>query len=111
MAGFIAGVIFGGTFIALVMIVFLFASPAPAALSRANTVWWAFTVTIAVLIGYVYAGVLQWDGAWRALILGLVYLTAVVAGSWVFRRTSEKDFRRAVLWLLVALSVFALIGD
>jgi uncharacterized membrane protein YfcA len=109
--GFLSGVIIGATYIALVMIVFLFATPARATVSRANTVYWAFILSISLIGAYAATGVLDWDGTWRSLLLGLLYLAAVVAGTRVFRVTRERDFRRYVLWLLLALSAMAMVGN
>ena len=111
LVGFVSGVILGATFIALVMIVFLFASPERAVVSRANTVYWAFSLSVALIVGYAVTGVLDWDGAWRSLLVGVVYLAGTVLGARIFRLTPEKDFRRAVLWLLVMLSGIAVVGD
>ena len=110
LVGFGSGVVLGATFIALTMVVFLFASPAPAAVSRANAVYWGFSVGVVVILGYSLAGILSWDDVWRSGIVGLVYLAGVTAGSVAFRATNERDFRRAALWLLVVLSVIALLG-
>ena len=111
LVGFISGVILGATFIALLMIVFLFASPVSAAQSRANTIYWVFSVGVAIIVGYAWMGVLEWGDVWRSILIGAVYLLAATIGAAFFRSTTERSFRRIALFLLLALSTFALIGN
>ena len=106
--GFLSGIIFGLTTTSLLMMVFLFSIPVSAAVSRANAIHWVFTLMVSTTAGYALAGVLTWDAVWRSLIVGVLYLLAAVAGSALFRVTPERNFRQAVLWLLVVLSAIAL---
>jgi uncharacterized membrane protein YfcA len=107
--GLLSGIIFGITNTSLAMMVFLFAIPASAAVSRANAIHWVFTLMVSTTLGYILAGVLTWDAIWRSLLVGVVYLLAAIAGSALFRVTPERNFRKAVLWLLVVLSAVALV--
>ena len=109
--GFLGGIVVGATYIAIAVIVFLFASPASAAVSRANVVHWMFYVGAATLIGYVWTGVLSATDLWRSLLVGAVYLLGAVLGSSLFRSSSEQNFRKLVLWLLLGLSALALVGN
>jgi len=106
---FAAGIILGATYIALVMIVFLFACPASAAISRANTVHWAFLLSAALIVAYALTGILTLADAWRSLLVGLVYLAGATLGAAAFRAVSERSFRRAALWLLMALALLGLV--
>ncbi|MFT5175185.1 MAG: putative membrane protein YfcA [Gammaproteobacteria bacterium] len=106
--GFLSGIIFGLTTTSLLMMVFLFSIPAAAAVSRANAIHWVFTLMVCTTVGYALTGVLTWDAVWRSLLVGVLYLVAAVAGSALFRVTPERNFRQAVLWLLVLLSGIAL---
>jgi uncharacterized membrane protein YfcA len=110
LVAFVSGVILGATYIALVMIVFLFACPVPATTSRANTVYWAFILTVWLIGAYAFTGILDADGAWRALLLGMVYLAGTALGTAIFRTVSERDFRRVALWLLLFLAGVGLVG-
>lgn len=110
LAGWVSGVVLGATFIALVMVVFLFASPARAAIARANAVYWGFATSVALIVGYSFSGLIVWDDVWRSAIVGVFYLAGAVMGSRVFRVTRETDFRRVVLLLLLTLSGAALLG-
>ena len=47
------------------------------------------------------------EDLWRAILVGIAYLAGTGAGVWWFRRSGERAFRRAVLWLLLG---FAAIG-
>lgn len=110
LVGFFSGVVLGATFIALTMIVFLFGCPARAAVSRANALYWSFSVSIVIIAIYAMNGILGWDDVWRSVPVGVIYLVAAMLGSAAFRAARERDFRRVVLWVLVTLSAFALLG-
>jgi uncharacterized membrane protein YfcA len=109
--GFLGGAVLGATFIALIVIVFMFASPASAAVSRANVVHWMFFVGMAIIASYIWTGVLTWTDLWRSLFVGAIYLLGAVLGSALFRSTTERGVRKVVLWLLLGLSGMALVGS
>ena len=46
---------------------------------------------------------------WRSTLIGVVYMSATGAGSSLFRRTSEHNFRKVVLWLLLGLALAGLL--
>jgi hypothetical protein len=103
--GVLSGVVVGATFIALVFMIFIYALPAPAAVSRANGIFWGFVTTVAMVPLFMVSGQLVWDDFWRAGLVGLVFLGSAWFGAHRFRRTQEGRFRRIVLLLLLALSV------
>lgn len=104
-AGVLTGIVFGASYLALLTSVFLLATPAPAAVSRANIIVWGFVAGLVFIASQVYLDNVDWAEAGRAAMLGVVYLVAAALGARQFRRVDEAQFRRAVLWLLLFLSV------
>ena len=107
--GFLAGVVLGATYIALVAIIFFFSLPASGAESRANSVFWGVILSCVLIATHMGLGNISIDDLWRATLVGLAYLAGTGAGAWCFRRVGERGFRRAVLWLLLGLAVIGLV--
>lgn len=105
--GVLTGIVFGATYLALLTSLFLLAGPDPAAVSRANIIVWGFVAGLMFIAGQVYLDNVGWAEAGRAAMLGVVYLVAGTLGARAFRKVGEVQFRRAVLWLLLFLSVVA----
>ncbi|MCB1740345.1 MAG: sulfite exporter TauE/SafE family protein [Gammaproteobacteria bacterium] len=108
--GLLTGIAMGATYIALMLVAFLLATPARPQTTRAITVYWACALGVALCIGHFLTGSLSLSDIWRSALVGIVYLLAAVLGSACFRRASERSFRQAVLWLLMILSGLALVG-
>lgn len=108
--GLFAGVVFGATYIALVAMIFFFSLPASGAESRANAVYWGVLLTYVLIAMHMALGNITVDDLWRAALLGVSYLAGTGAGVWCFRRTAERRFRRAVLWLLLGLATIGLVA-
>ena len=108
--GVFAGVVFGATYIALVAMIFFFSLPASGAESRANAVYWGVLLTYVLIAMHMALGNITVDDLWRAALLGISYLAGTGAGVWCFRRTAERRFRRAVLWLLLGLATIGLVA-
>ena len=108
--GLLAGVVLGATYIALVAMIFFFSLPASGAESRANAVFWSSSLSCALIAGHIALGNITVDDLWRSALLGIVYLAGTGAGVWCFRRTGEREFRRAVLWLLLGLAAIGLVA-
>jgi uncharacterized protein len=104
LAGAAAGIILGATLIAFLMMVFLFASPASAAVSRANAVMWGFVMTGGLISAWLIIGSLDWPQFWRSIAIGVIYLLGSTVGAAAFRRTSEHNFRKVVLWFMLTLA-------
>lgn len=102
--GLMAGIALGATFIALVAMVFFFANPSSANISRANAVYWGFFTVVPLLVYHFSVGNIVLSDVWRVALVGLVYLGATMCGARAFRASGERLFRRAVLWLLLLLA-------
>ena len=108
--GLLAGLVFGATYIALVAVIFFFSLPASGAESRANAVFWGVLLSLVFIATHMALGNIAAEGLWRMILLGFVYLAGTAAGAWWFRRTGERGFRRAVLWLLLGLAAVGLVA-
>ncbi len=108
--GVLAGVVLGATYIALVAMIFFFALPVSGAQSRANAVFWGIVLSFVLIATHMGLGNTTTDALWRAALLGIFYLAGTGAGMWWFRRTGERGFRRAVLWLLLGLAGVGLVA-
>jgi len=108
--GVLAGVVLGATYIALVVMIFLFSLPASGAESRANAVFWSLAISAVLIATHVVLGTVTAHDLWRATLVGTVYLAGTAAGAWCFRRTGERQFRRVVLWLLLGLAAVGLLA-
>ena len=108
--GLFAGVVLSATYIALVAVIFFFSLPASGAESRANAVYWGVLLSYVLIATHMLLGNITVDDLWRAALLGASYLAGTGAGAWCFRRTAERGFRRAVLWLLLGLATIGLVA-
>ena len=108
--GVLAGAVLGATYIALVAVIFFFALPVSGAQSRANAVFWGIILSFVLVATHMALGNTTADDLWRAALLGIFYLAGAGAGVWWFRRTGEREFRRAVLWLLLGLAGIGLVA-
>ena len=108
--GVLAGAVLGATYIALVVMIFFLSLPASGAESRANAVFWGLVISAVLIATHVVLGNVTAQDLWRAALLGTFYLAGAAAGTWCFRRTGERGFRRAVLWLLLGLAAVGLVA-
>ena len=103
LAGVVAGFVLGATYIAFVMVMFIMAGPASAAISRATAIFWGFVLGLLIVGMHMAMGNVSWSDMWRSGLLGLVYLFGTSIGARWFRQVSEVDFRKTVLWFLLLL--------
>ena len=110
LVGILAGAVLGATYIALVVMIFFFSLPVSGAQSRANAVCWGVIISFILISTHVVLGNTTFEDFWRSMLLGVFYLAGTGAGIWLFRRTGERNFRRAVLWLLLGLAGVGLVA-
>ena len=110
LVGVVAGVVLGATYIALVAMIFFFALPGSGAQGRANAVFWGVILSLVLIATHMVLGNTAFDDLWRAGLVGIAYLAGTGVGMRWFRRTGERAFRRAVLWLLLGLAVVGLVA-
>ena len=110
LVGILAGAVLGATYIALVVMIFFFSLPVSGAQSRANAIFWGIIISFALISTHMFIGNTTFEDLWRSVLLGAFYLAGAGAGVWWFRRTGERNFRRAVLWLLLGLAGIGLVA-
>lgn len=104
LAGLIAGIALGATMIAFVIMMYFFAAPVAAAVSRANGVFWGFAMTGLLIFAHIGLGNLSFDDIWQSALLGLLYLAGTEFGARTFRKTNERNFRKGVMWMMLGLA-------
>lgn len=107
--GALSGTILGATYIALPAMIFLFAGPDPAPVSRSNAIVWIFFMSATVLCVMAFKGQVTIGDLQKAAILGVGYCLGVVSGARLFRNVHEAVFRRLVLVLLLSLSIIGFV--
>lgn len=109
LVGLVSGIILGATFIALPIMIFFFAGPAPAVQARADAIVWGLFTSTAMILIFVYEELIGVRELWQATLLALFYMLGVYIGAHAFSKASEQRFRQLVLALLLALSVVGVV--
>lgn len=107
-AGIVSGTVFGGTYIALVAVVFVLLGPYDKDQGRTLIISWSFFAVLGFAVNSVFSGTTGIDDVVTALPGAATYLAGTWLGSHGFRKSSEKLFRRAAISTLLALSVINL---
>jgi uncharacterized membrane protein YfcA len=108
-AGICSGIVFGGSYIALVAVVFILLGPYDKQQGRTLIISWAtFTVLGFALISIV-SGTTGIDDLVVAAPGAVSYLVGTWLGSMGFHNSSEKLFRHAAIAILLCLSAVNLI--
>jgi len=108
--GICAGVVFGGTYIALVAVVFILLGPYDKDEGRTLIISWSFFTVLGFALISAVSGTTGVDDVITALPGAATYLLGTWMGSHGFRKSSEKLFRRAAIATLLALSLFNLVS-
>jgi hypothetical protein len=107
--GVCSGVVFGGSYIALVAVVFILLGPYDKDQGRTLIISWAtFTV-----LGFAFISVASGTTGVNDVIAAAPGAASYLLGTWIgsqgFRNSSEKLFRRAAIVILLCLSAVNLI--
>lgn len=108
--GVIAGIVFGGSYIALVAVVAILLGPYDKHQGRTLIISWSFCVVIAFASMSALAGTTTVDDVITAAPGAATYLLGTWLGSLGFGKASESLFRRSAIATLLALSVFNIVG-
>ncbi len=109
-AGFIAGFVFGGTYVALLAVAVILLGPYDKHQGRTLIISWTFfTVLGFAAISFAF-GSTQIDDITVALPGAVTYLVGSWLGSRGFHLASEKLFRHLALSTLLILSLFSLVS-
>ena len=105
-----AGIVFGGTYIALVAVVAILLGPYDKNEGRTLIISWSFFAVIGFALISAVSGTTGVNDVVIALPGAATYLLGTWIGSHGFRKSSEKLFRRASISTLLALSLFNLLS-
>ena len=109
-AGFIAGFVFGGTYVALLAVAFILLGPYDKHQGRTLIISWTFFTVLGFAVISFWFGSTQISDIGVALPGAATYLLGSWLGSHGFHLASEKLFRRLALSTLLMLSLFSLIN-
>jgi uncharacterized protein len=108
--GSCAGIIFGGTYIALIAVVFILLGPYDKHAGRTLIISWAFFTVLGFALVSAVSGTTGIDDVITAGPGAASYLLGTWIGSHGFRKSSEKLFRRAAIVTLLVLSIINLVS-
>jgi len=108
--GSISGAIFGGTYIALVAVVFILLGPYDKHAGRTLIISWSFFTVLGFALISALSGTTGVDDVIAAAPGAATYLLGAWIGSHGFRKSGEKLFRRAAIATLLALSIINLVS-
>lgn len=107
--GICAGIIFGGTYIALIAVVSILLGPYNKHEGRTLIIAWTFFTVIAFALVSAFSGTTTGDDVLIALPGAASYMFGTWLGSKGFRQSSEKLFRRGSIGTLLLLALFNLV--
>ncbi len=104
--GACAGIVFGGTYIALIAVVAILLGPYDKNTGRTLIISWSFFSVLGFASISAFSGTTGIDDIVTALPGAATYMIGTWLGSHGFSRSSEKLFRRVAITTLLGLSVF-----
>ncbi|MEM7561814.1 MAG: sulfite exporter TauE/SafE family protein [Pseudomonadota bacterium] len=107
--GVIAGIVFGGSYIALVTVVAILLGPYDKNAGRTLIIAWSAFAVLGFAATSVFSGTTGIDDVVAAAPGAVTYLLGTWLGSQGFHKASEKLFRRAAIATLLVLAVFNLV--
>jgi uncharacterized membrane protein YfcA len=107
--GVCAGIVFGGSYIALVAVVFILLGPYDKHQGRTLIISWSFFAVLGFALISALSGTTGIDDVIAAAPGAATYLLGTWMGSHGFRKSSEKVFRRAAIAVLLCLAIFNLV--
>ena len=105
-----AGIIFGGTYIALLAVVCILLGPYDKHAGRALIISWSFFTMLGFALVSAVSGTTGIDDVITAAPGAVTYLLGTWIGAHGFRKSSEKLFRRAAIVTLLVLSIINLVS-
>jgi uncharacterized membrane protein YfcA len=110
LVGICSGIVFGGTYIALVAVVFILLGPYDKNAGRTLIVSWSFFTVLGFALIATVSGTTGVDDVITAAPGAATYLLGSWLGSHGFRNSSEKLFRHVAITTLLGLSVFNILS-
>ncbi len=109
LVGVISGIVFGGSYIALVSVVAILLGPYDKNAGRTLIVSWSSIAILGFALMSAFSGTTDLLDVWVALPGAATYLLGTWLGSRGFQKSSEKIFRRATISMLLLLSLANLV--
>ena len=107
--GIVSGIVFGGSYIALVAVVCILMGPYDKHQGRTLIISWSFFTVLGFALISALAGTTGFDDVVTAAPGAATYLLGTWIGSRGFHRASETLFRRAAIAVLLCLACFNLV--
>jgi len=107
--GLIGGLVFGASYIALLVVSVLMLGPYNKGETRGLFISWGFLIGIWYVVISVLSGNTTLSDVIAALPLAMAYFTGTITGAHWFKRSTEHTYRRYALITLMVLSVFSLV--
>ena len=104
--GVVSGIVFGGSYIALVAVVCILLGPYDKHDGRTLIISWAFFTAIGFVVVTAVSGTTGVDDILLAAPGAATYLLGTWLGSKGFHKSSERLFRRAAIAVLLCLACF-----
>lgn len=110
LVGAAAGLVFGGSYIALVAVVAILLGPYDKHQGRTLIISWSFFTVLGFALISIGSGTTGIDDLTTAAPGAATYLLGTWLGTHGFHRASEETFRRSAIAILLALSAFNLVA-
>ena len=107
--GLFAGLVFGASYIALVLVAVILSGPYTSRETRSLLVSWGFVIAVWYLVISITRGNTDLYTAADASAVAISYFLGTWTGARLFRRSSEQLYRRIALAVLALLSVASLL--
>ncbi len=109
LAALTLGFVMSATFIALPIVTYFLLLPLSATVCRATVI--SYSVMVMPFLGgwLLYRGVIELSDLGPVALAGGVYFGMIYLGAKVFERAQDANYRKVVQWLLIVLSVAALV--
>jgi uncharacterized membrane protein YfcA len=105
--GIVSGLVFGATYIALVVVAAVLMGPYDKNAARTLIISWAFLVAAWYGVISTLSGATKWADVYIAAPGAVLYFVGVWVGSLLFSRSREDSYRRVAL---ITLLVLAMLG-
>lgn len=106
--GIVAGIVFGGSYIALLAVVAILLGPYNKEDGRTLIISWSFFAAIGFAVVSAFSGTTGTADVVTAIPGAMTYMLGTWLGSHGFSRSSEKLFRRTAICTLLGLATFNL---
>lgn len=108
--GIVSGLVFGATYIALVVVAAVLLGPYDKNAARTLIISWAFLVAAWYGVISALSGATKWADVYIAAPGAVLYFAGVWVGSLLFNRSREDSYRRVALVTLLVLAILGFLS-